>query len=854
MKQPGVLSSVLLLLLTVTTTFINAQVSVEFPFDQQLPDVARVGQPYSFTMAPNTYKSDIAGAVVNYSVQNLPDWLSFDPASTTFSGTPSVGGEFQIVLIGTDSVDGTTLSNSYNMMASQDPGPKLASDTIMVQEIQKYGGTDGNGGLVVSEGQVLNIQFDKSVFVSNEGSQNPIVAYYGRSSDRTPLPVWITFNADDLSFTGTVPQATSENAPSVAFTFSLIASDYYDFAGAEGLFRLQVGAHQLSTNIDSPILINATANEQIDEDIPVLTNVILDGQPISKENVGNVSSSDLPSYLNLDTENFKLTGTLPADFTDVKFTIKIQDIYQNDVDLAFEVKNTEELFAINQLPNVNATKGEFFDYQLEDSFFTNHDQTTVTIEQYDASWLTYHQDNKTFTGIVPDDFDKLDLTIVAEHNGITQTKGLSLLGINKEVLITTSSSESSSSTKASSTSHTSSSATTTSATTTSSEPSATNTSEPSKEPEAKDTALPLKIGLGVAIPVAVAICAILVFFFCIKRKKSTDKDQDLEKNDQGGNQPSPYMPPTISGPQNVHSSAMNFAKMDQVKTTAPDTKSTSSSITHVESDYGDDEVVEGSSHEHTAIPVEQPIKSWRANSESDYKNGDMYNNTNRSKDNRVSAGSMDTVNTEQLFSVRLVEDPEYRNSVASSHYLLNNDAHYANDNIQRLDSDGNIIATLNGRPPSGSYMLYQDQQQQQRSGPQPKSNNPFLKNATSEGSIGNLLAQVNEQSSSTTMSSSASYTTNNDDVVESRWQQDQDHSPLPNPTFRDDQSSYYETPIPSAPASSTRENFFVHDDGGNKNGAKLVEFTRKGSLKQAARANPFGYREERAQIQDDDSD
>ncbi|EGW35657.1 uncharacterized protein SPAPADRAFT_58865, partial [Spathaspora passalidarum NRRL Y-27907] len=239
-----------------------------FPFNEQLPNVGRVNQDYSFTMANNTYRSS-TGAYINYEVQGLPDWLKFDSGSRTFSGQPTQDnvGTFEITLVGTDTQDSTTLSNTYQMMVSSDPGLKLTSQNAITNAIAKVGHTNGGNGLVVKEGDNINLQFDKSIFESDPNSNNPIVAYYGRSADRSPLPNWLQFNSDDLSFSGTVPHVTSQNAPSFEYGFSFLATDYPGFAGADGIFKLVVGGHQLSTSISGPIKINGTLGGDIDVDV-----------------------------------------------------------------------------------------------------------------------------------------------------------------------------------------------------------------------------------------------------------------------------------------------------------------------------------------------------------------------------------------------------------------------------------------------------------------------------------------------------------------------------------------------------------------------------------------------------------
>ncbi|GMF03368.1 unnamed protein product [Ambrosiozyma monospora] len=111
------------LLLALLTSITSATPTVGWPFDEQLPDVARVGESYSFTISSETYQD--SDSDVQYSTSNLPSWLKFDSSSLTFSGTPETSDvtdsqDFQ--LIGKDS-SGNILNETYSIVVSSNPGP-----------------------------------------------------------------------------------------------------------------------------------------------------------------------------------------------------------------------------------------------------------------------------------------------------------------------------------------------------------------------------------------------------------------------------------------------------------------------------------------------------------------------------------------------------------------------------------------------------------------------------------------------------------------------------------------------------------------------------------------------------------
>ncbi|RLV91410.1 Axial budding pattern protein 2 [Spathaspora sp. JA1] len=808
--------NLLLLHLAAWAIPISAQIYMGFPFNEQLPNVGRINEPYSFTIASTTYKSN-TDAYINYEVTGLPAWLSFDPGSRTFSGQPTQEnvGTFEITLIGTDTHDSTTLSNTYQMMVSQDPGIKLSSPDAAAQEIAKFGPTNGGNGLVVKEGENVNLRFDKSIFVAEPNSQNGIVAYYGRSADRSSLPNWLQFNSEDASFSGTVPHVTSQNAPSFEYGFSFIASDYSGFAGAVVNFKLVVGGHQLSTSVSDPIKINGTLNGDINVNIEndVLKSVYLDGNLITNDQVYRVSTTgDLPSYLTFDENSRTFTGKFPDHAVSDKVTVQVNDIYQNQVQVPLLFVVSNDVFSVKEFPNVNATKGQFFDYSIGKYIPDSSAQISVNFDS--NGWLSYDAGNKTFIGMTPKDFDSMKISVIGELNGNSETLGFSIMGVNKEVKTTSTSSSStktstSSSSKATSSSQTTSATTTTTPTTTPTESDESETSGAPVSPMHKHS---LAIGLGVGLGILALIASSIIFFCCCFKRRDINEDSDLESG-SGAAGSSGKVQRTISPPQDVKST-MNLTKFDQVKHDS-ETKSTSSSITHVNDGDSVNSHFEPQQHymdvtgvgaataagiagasAGTIVDVGEDlggaVKSWRALGDSDLK--------------RISEASLSTVNTEQLFSVRLVEDQSNRNSVTSSRYLGNSPPVTksnvgGSNNIQRLDSDGNIVETYRDDDSRPSSHLY---------------------NVTEE---------------------------NTHDITQSSGYEEDDNNSLD--LFKHDNQS-------SQASESDQEEVVKYPWGfestGGNIGAKLVDFTRRGSLKDSARDQSHQHFGVTAQIHENDSD
>lgn len=667
-------------------------IELGFPFNEQLPTVARVDQPYDFTIANSTYRT-YTGNSITYQANNLPSWLLFDSSSRTFSGTPSSDdvGTFDIELVGNDGVD--TISETYSMIVSDDLGLELSSGNVMFVQISQYGRTNGVDGLVVQEGDQIDLRFNQDVFKSKLDSERPIIAYYGRSADRSSLPNWITFNSDDMSFTGTVPHVISREAPSFEYGFSFIGSDYYGYAGAEGLFKIVVGGHQLSTNINETIKVNGTFNREFDIEVPVFSNVFLDGSIISQDNISSVEPQNLPDYITFNQDSYTLTGNFPDDSTFDNFTITIRDVFSNQVELPYSFDSIGSVFTVRNLPSVNATRGEYFEYELMDSLFTDVNDTEIDTD-FSADWLQFHSSNNTFTGLTPDDFDQVSVEVDASSGFGTESKSFRIRGIDGDEESSSSESSSSSSSSESSSESSSSSASSSSSTASSSSSAAAVASQ-SKSTD--NNRKKLAIGLGVGIPLLLILLAGLIFFCCcFKRRKNNDEeaksgDTTLEDEEE------------ITGPGfgEINQSPTVLAASNVKKLENDEIVSTSSSMTHVENDSdgshyfdADDDIA---SVDETG---EKPMKSWRANDNSDVAKAVGAGLTTLGNV-RKSDASLSTVNTDKLFSVRLVEDQSMiRNSQQSSfgsgQFISNNSLNALlnredSGNIQRLDSDGNIV-------------------------------------------------------------------------------------------------------------------------------------------------------------------
>lgn len=799
--------------------------------DQQLPNVALVGQSYLFTLAEGTYRSS-SDSGVNYSATGLPSWLQFDGSSRTFTGTPTSKdvGQFQINLVGTDLLDKSTISNNYQMLVTAGDPLTLSSPDVMFTTIAQYGQTNGADGLVVRPGQQFSIKFSKSVFKPNDN----IKAYYGRSQDRTPLPNWVNFDSNSLTFSGTVPHVVSSIAPSFAYNFCFIATDNPGFAGAVGLFNLVVGAHLLSTSFDQPVKLNGTLGSQLNQSVPVLSSVFLDLVAISPQNISSVQLQNAPSFVTL-SPNYVLTGTYPSSSSNANFTVMVRDVFGNSVNLPYQISSIGSLFTVNSMPDVNATRGQFFELQLMKTYFTDFNSTTVSVST-NSSWLSYESSNMTLLGNTPSDFQQTSVNVNAKKGSSSDELSFIVRGV--DAVSKSSSSSSSSSTQASSTSSKAlQTAAATSTSSASSEPTETP-SEGNSDPHRKNLIIGLSAGLGGAA--LLACLAALLFCCCRKRNREDDDDEKRSITPTEPELTGPGFGTTFDLDDHTEIArqlgALNAMKLDE------DNDLTISCDTHVDPEEENCDYLD---------ELGKPTKSWRAN--------DMSDSSAVKKmlleQNRRSEMSLNTINTEQLFSVRVVDDSN-SNRVSRQSVLGDLSKDTSSANVQRLDSDGNIAEMT--RLPSKQAMSTESLIRIAEESPDSSNN------MTQASSVYSLMAKLDQDvlqrdasfgvEQSSLNETFKPVTASNGEVVHWKSQEYPD-APIILQTGELDPASPHKPTLnfSNSTLNSPLDNMrFEEDRAAFK--AKLVDFTRKGSLKDSACLPRYDHSAAEGQIfEDEDS-
>ncbi|KOG98764.1 Axl2p [Saccharomyces eubayanus] len=679
-----------------------------YPIGKQYPPVARLNESFTFQISNDTYKSSVdKTAQITYNCFDLPDWLSFDAGSRTFSGEPSSNLlsdanttlYYNVVLEGTDPTDSTTLNNTYQFVVSNRPSISLSSDFNLLALLKNYGYTNGKNALKLAPNEVFNVTFDRSMF-TNEDS---IVSYYGRTElYNAPLPNWLFFDSDELKFTGTAPVINSEIAPETSYDFVIIATDIEGFSAVEVTFELVIGAHQLTTSIQNSLIINVTDTGNISYNLP-LSYVYLDDDPIASEKVGSIDLLNAPDWISLD--NTTISGSVPDDMlgknsNPANFSVSIYDTYGDVVYFNFEVVSTTDLFAISSLPNINATRGEWFSYFFLPSQFTDYSNTTVSLEFTNSSqnhdWLNFHSSNLTLMGQVPNNLEKLSLALMANQGSHSQELDFNIIGMNSK---TTHSNHSSNATSTmsshrstSTSSYTTSTQTQTMLTSTATSSSAVVPTANKKSSHSKKT---VAIVCGVVIPLGIILIAVILFLIFWRRRKE-NSDNEKSPNaisgpdlDNAANKPNQGNATSLDNPFDDDASsyddtsiarrlaALNTLKLDDHSTSESeissiDEKRDSSSVMDMYDDAFQSQSKEELLEKSPAQPVASPFFDPQNRSSSVYMDSEpAVNKSWRYTGDlpavpdgvRDSYGSQQTVDTEKLFDLDVPPKQKQNNTL-----------------------------------------------------------------------------------------------------------------------------------------------------------------------------------------------
>ncbi|MDK9423782.1 putative Ig domain-containing protein, partial [Pectobacterium carotovorum] len=406
-----------------TVTNVNDAPVVATPIPAQ--SVAQDGS-LSFTVPAGTF-TDPDGDTLTLSATladgtALPAWLSFNPATGTFSGTPANGdvGSLTIKVTATDGSN-ASVSTTFGLTVTNVNDAPVVSGTIAAQSI--------------AQGGSLSVTVPAGTFTDPDGDTLTLSATL---ADGTALPAWLSFNPATGTFSGTPANgdvgsltikvtATDGSSASVSTTFGLTVTNVNDAPVVSGTIAAQSIAQGGSLNVTVP----AGTFTDPDGDTLTLSATLADG-------------TALPVWLSFNPATGTFSGT-PANGDVGSLTIKITatDGSNASVSTAFglTVTNVNDAPVVSgTIPPQNIAQGGNLNVTIPAGTFTDPDGDTLTLSATLAdgttlpSWLSFNPATGTFSG-TPANGDVGSLTIkVTATDGsnasVSTTFGLTVTNVN----------------------------------------------------------------------------------------------------------------------------------------------------------------------------------------------------------------------------------------------------------------------------------------------------------------------------------------------------------------------------------------------------------------------------------------
>ncbi|QEY14522.1 tandem-95 repeat protein [Cellvibrio sp. KY-GH-1] len=374
---------------------------------------------FNFQFAANTFADPDVGDTLTYSAQlagggALPAWLSFDPVTRTFSGTPLNAnvGTVSIDVIANDGNGGTVTDTFDIVVANTNDAPTVAN-AIPNQN--------------ATEDAAFNFQFAANTFADVDVGAT--LTYSAQLNGGGALPAWLSFNAATRTFSG-----TPANGDVGTISIDVIADDG-NGGTVTDTFNIVVG----NAN-DAPTVANAIPNQNATEDAAF--NFQFAANTFADPDVGDTltysaqlaGGGALPAWLSFDPVTRTFSGTpLNANVGTVSIDVIANDGNGGTVTDTFDivVANTNDAPTVaNAIPDRTATENAAFNFQFAANTFADVDAgatLTYSVQLNGGgalpAWLSFNAATRTFSGTPTNaDLGSVSIDVIADDgNGGTVT-------------------------------------------------------------------------------------------------------------------------------------------------------------------------------------------------------------------------------------------------------------------------------------------------------------------------------------------------------------------------------------------------------------------------------------------------
>ena len=213
---------------TASTDFALEIINVDDPpsLVTRIPDqTTDQDQPFTSTLSEDAFTdpdSDTGDTLKLRAVGpdggDLPQWLTFDPETRTFSGTPrdADAGNLVVTVVATD-IAGVEASGSF---------------TITVNDVNDVPSvSQPTPDQLATVSQPFSLVLTTDMFTDPDTAHGDSLTYSATLEDGSPLAAWLTFDSETLAFAGTPGVADAAR-----LSVSVIATDNHDAKGVDTFF------------------------------------------------------------------------------------------------------------------------------------------------------------------------------------------------------------------------------------------------------------------------------------------------------------------------------------------------------------------------------------------------------------------------------------------------------------------------------------------------------------------------------------------------------------------------------------------------------------------------------------------
>ncbi len=349
---------------------------------------------FNFQFAANTFADIDAGATLTYSAQlngggALPAWLSFNPATRTFSGTPANGdvGTISIDVIADDG-NGGTVTDTFNIVVANTNDAPTVANAIPNQN--------------ATEDAAFNFQFAANTFADPDVGDTLI--YSAQLAGGGALPAWLSFDPVTRTFSG-----TPANANVGTVSIDVIADDGNGGTVTDTFNIVVANSNDAPTVANAIPNQNATQNAAFNFQFAANTFADVDVGATLTYSAQLAGGGALPAWLSFDPVTRTFSGTpTNGDVGTVSIDVIADDGNGGTVTDTFNIvvgDANDAPTVANAIPNQNATEDAAFNFQFAANTFADPDVgDTLTYSAQLAgggalpAWLSFDPVTRTFSG------------------------------------------------------------------------------------------------------------------------------------------------------------------------------------------------------------------------------------------------------------------------------------------------------------------------------------------------------------------------------------------------------------------------------------------------------------------------